>query len=168
MNCKNCQRHMAAYLHGELSPQVRLRVTQHIQDCPMCYTAYIRERDMQRDLTYYVPLIGQDIAPRYDRMWASIQSDLLRPRQPRYHLRYGLAGLMLALALLLPWTVGQRPMARAALPTQPSPEATATRTPGVGGARVMGTMAAALYSSIGTPEAEPQVVQAPGAPDGTP
>lgn len=166
MNCKNCQFHMTTYLDGELSPPARLRMTQHIQACPMCYTLYIQQRDTQRDLAYYVPLIGQEIRPRYDKIWASIQADMSRPKQQRYQVRYGLAALMLLMALLLPWTMGQRSTALAALPTQPSPELTATRTPG--GARVMGTLASVLYSSIGTPEAEPQLVRAPGAPDGTP
>jgi anti-sigma factor RsiW len=159
---------MTAYLHGELAPRTRQRVTQHIHECPMCYTRYIEERDDQRDLTYFVPLIGREDKPRYDKMWVSIQADLSRPKQPRYQIRYGLAALMLMVALLLPWTMGQRSTALAALPTQPSPELTATRTPGGGGARVMGTLASVLYSSVGTPEAEPQLVRAPGAPDGTP
>jgi hypothetical protein len=143
-------------------------MTQHIQACPMCYTVYIQQRDIQRDLAYYVPLIGQEKTPRYDKMWASIQADMSRPKQQQYHMRYGLAALMLMLALLLPWTMGQRTKAREALPTQPSPELTVTRTPGVGGARVMGTLASVLFLSIGTPEAEPQLVRAPGAPDVTP
>jgi anti-sigma factor RsiW len=168
MNCKNCQYHMTAYLHGELSSRARQCMTQHIQACPMCYACYVRQRDMQRDLAYYVPLIGQESRPRYDKMWASIQADLSRSKQPRYQTRYGLAAIMLLMALLLPWTMGQRSTALAALPTQPSPELTATRTPGAAGARVMGTLASVLYSSIGTPEAEPQLVRAPGAPDGTP
>ncbi len=168
MNCKNCQYHLTAYLHGELSPRERQRMTQHIQACPMCYTVYIQQRDIQRDLAYYVPLIGQENRPRYDKMWASIQADMSRPKRQGYQMRYGLAALMLLLALLLPWTIGHRATALAALPTQPSPEQTATRTPGVGGARVMGTLAPVLYSSIETPEAEPQLVRAPGAPSGTP
>jgi anti-sigma factor RsiW len=168
MNCKNCQHHITAYLHGELSSRVRQRMARHLQTCPLCYSVYIQQRETQRELVYYVPLIGQEIRPRYDKMWASIQADLSRPQQPRYQMRYGLAALMLLLALLLPWTMGQRSTALAALPTQPSPELTATRTPGVAGARVMGTLASVLYFSIGTPEAEPQLVRAPGAPDSTP
>jgi anti-sigma factor RsiW len=168
MTCKNCQYHMTAYLDGELSPPARQRMTQHIQVCPVCYTVHSQQRDLQRDLAYDVPLIGQENRPRYDKMWASIQADMSRPKQPRYQMRYGLAALMLLVALLLPWTIGRQSKALAALPTQPSPELTATRTPGVAGARIMGTLASVLYSSIGTPEAAPQLVRAPGAPDGTP
>lgn len=168
MNCKNCQYHMAAYLHGELSQRVRHNITQHIQACRLCYACYVQQREMQRDLEYYVPLIGQETTPRYARMWASIQADLSRPKHQRSQIRFGLAALMLMLALVLPWTMGQRSTALAALPTQPSPALTATRTPGVGGAPGMGTLASVLYWDIETPEAEPQLARAPGAPDGTP
>lgn len=161
MKCKQCQFHMTAYLHGELKPKVRQRMTQHIEQCPMCYTVYIQQRDMQRELADYVPLIGN--RPRYDKMWASIQSDMSRPREPRYQMRYGLAVLALVLALFLPWTLGRQPTALAAVPTQPSPELTVTRTPGMGGARTMETMAPLLYSVVMTPEA--QVVR---VPSGTP
>lgn len=164
MKCKGCQFHMTAYLHGELAPQVRQRMTQHIQRCPICYTVYVQQRDMQRDLAYYMPLLGT--APRYDKMWASIQAGMARPREQRYQVRYAFAALMLVLALLLPWTMGRGPLALAALPTQPSPALTATRTPPVGGARVIGTVAAVLYSNVMTPE--PPLVRAPGAPDSTP
>ena len=161
MKCKDCRFHMTAYLHGEVTPKVRQQMTQHIQECPMCYTVYIQQRDMQRELAYYVPLIGQ--RPRYDKMWSAIQADMTRPRQTRYQMRYGLVTLTLVLALLLPWTLGKQRTAMAALPTQPSPAATVTHTPGMGGARVMETMAPVLYSSVMTPEA--QVVN---VPDGTP
>ncbi len=161
MKCKDCKFHMTAYLHGELAPKVRQRMTQHIQTCPMCYTVYIQERDMQHELAYYVPLVGS--RPRYDKMWASIQADMSRPREPRFQMRFGLAALMLALALLLPWTLGRQQTALAAVPTQPSPELTATRTPGLGGARTMETMAPLFDSIVMTPEA-----QSVRVPRGTP
>jgi anti-sigma factor RsiW len=158
---------MTAYLHGEAPRLVGQRMARHIQQCPACYAIYIQQRDTERELTHYVPLIGQEKAPRYGKMWASIQADLSGSRKQRYPVRYGLAALMLMLALALPWTLGHGPTMLAAVPTQPSPEATVTHTPDRGGARVMVTLASVLYTAV-TPEAEPQVARAPGAPDGTP
>jgi len=168
MKCSDCQRNMVAYLDGELTPQVRLRLARHLEQCPMCYAVYVHERDMARELAYALPLVGQENQPRLEKMWAAIQADMALPRRrPRQHdqMRYGLVGLALILALLLPWTAGQRQVAAlAALPTQPSPAATASRTPETGGARALAT----LYSTVLTPEARPHPLMAPGAPYGTP
>jgi len=161
MNCKDCKFHMTAYLHGELRPKVRQRMTQHIEQCPMCYTVYIQQRDIQRELAYSVPLVGT--IGRYDKMWASIQADMSYPREPRFQIRFGLVALMLAMALLLPLTLGRQQRALAAVPTQPSPELAVTRTPSMGGARTMETMAPLFYSIVMTPEA-----QFARVPDGTP
>jgi hypothetical protein len=129
----------------------------------MCYTVYTHQRDMQRELSFYVPLIGG--RPRYSKMWASIQADMSRPHDRHYHIRYGLAALMFVVALGLPWTLGKQPTALAAVPTQPSPAQTASHTPGVGGVRVRETMAPLLYSTVMTPEAD---LQPALPPDGTP
>ncbi len=167
MKCSDCRHKMIAYLDSELTPQVRRRMTQHIQQCPMCYTVYIQQRDVAHELAYALPLVGRATRPRYDKMWAAIQANMARKSsRQRYHARYGLAALALILALLLPWTVGQPRMAAlAALPTQPSPAATASRTAEMGGARALATLAP-LYTSVLTPE--PHAVRVPGAPDGTP
>ena len=124
MNCKTCQFQMTAYLHGEVTRRVGKQMARHIQRCPLCYAVYGQQRDVERELTHYVSLIGQEKAPRYGKMWASIQTDLSDSPKQGYQVRYGLAALMLMLALALPWTLGRGPTMLAAVPTQPSPEAT--------------------------------------------
>ncbi len=122
MTCRSCQAHLVSYLHNELSPHLRRRVAYHLDDCAACYALYVQQRELARELQNAVPLIGRNDAPRFDRVWLSVQGELVQPRRsPQFHARYSLALLALLLALLFPWTMGGQRLTSAAPPTQPPP-----------------------------------------------
>ena len=170
MKCRDCKHYMTAYLHGELPPKLKRRMTLHIQQCPMCYTTYIQQRNLVRDLEQTVPLVGQPGRSRLDKVWTAIQADMAHPRsaRPPFSSRFGLVAFALMVALLLPWTIGKQHTTLASVPTQPSPALSElVNTPDESGARAS---VAALFSmtASATPEAEPSLARAPGAPDTTP
>ncbi|NWG15030.1 MAG: zf-HC2 domain-containing protein [Chloroflexi bacterium] len=166
MTCRECQKQLIAYIHGELSPHQRRRLAYHLDDCRTCYGIYRRERDLDRELRLNMPLIGQGGLPK-DRLWVSIQADLNRPRRrpALYQARYGLAVVMAALALLFPWVMGRQEMALAAPPTQPAPllgmqSADATK-PVPGGTAI--ALSVTANDNAPTPEARPRHAPAPDA-----
>ena len=126
--CKFYARQIDSYLDKTLNLRARRRFARHIDDCATCYRAYVRRRDLRRDLQGAVALVGRDHTPDFDRMWGAIRDEL---PQPRYQapFRYGLAALMLLLALMVPFTMGNRDLGRA-VPDQPQPHTDlATETP---------------------------------------
>jgi anti-sigma factor RsiW len=130
MNCHTCQSKLVPYLHRQLSPRMQRRVGHHLDTCPVCYAAYLAQRDLSTELTASLTRIGQPSAPQLGRMWAAIQSDIQRPRPVtrRSTGRVGVALLILALALLLPWSLDKQPVARA-IPNHPvAPASTADAT----------------------------------------
>lgn len=118
--CRFIKPHLTAYLHGELSRRGRRRVAQHLEACESCYAAYTQARDLERELTRALPLVGTPTAPQLSMMWASIQRQVDAVPVHRSHARYGLAVVVFVLALLLPWTLGNQNIALDA-PTQPAP-----------------------------------------------
>ncbi|MBI5670420.1 MAG: zf-HC2 domain-containing protein [Chloroflexi bacterium] len=167
MTCRNCQAHLVAYLHNELSPHLRRRVAYHLDDCPVCYAVYVWQRDLARDLQNAVPLIGRGSQPRLNRVWAAVQADLAQPRRTPlfYQARYGLAMLAAALTLLFPWVFSGHDVTLAAPPTQPAP-LLAVQTAGVTAPLPAGTAVAlsvTLNDGPATPEAQPRGLPAPGA-----
>jgi anti-sigma factor RsiW len=167
ITCRECQSHLVAYIHNELSPHLRRSVAYHLDDCPTCYTLYVQQRDLARDLQIAVPGIGRGEKPRFDRVWAAIQMDMEKPRRVSifYRTRYGLALMAAALGLLFPWIISGQNVTLAAPPTQPAP-LLAVQTAGVTAPVSQGT-AIALSVTIGdgaaTPEAQPDGAPAPGA-----
>ena len=126
--CKFYQRQIDSYLDKTLNTRAKRRLARHIDDCPACYRAYAQRRNLRRDLQDAVMLVGTHHRPDFDRMWGAIRAEL---PQPHYQapFRYGLAVLMLLLALLVPFTMGNRDLART-LPEQPKPHVDpATETP---------------------------------------
>lgn len=123
---------MAAYLNGELSPRARRRIARYIEADAACYNEYIRQRDLARELSCEVPLVGQPTAPQLDRIWAAVQAELT-PANPHPFrrssrmgrstgsARYGLVGMAVALVLALPFTLGNGTVAFAIAP-QPAPQ----------------------------------------------
>jgi hypothetical protein len=84
---------------------------------------YLQELDLMRDLKRNVPLIGQGHHPAFDAIWAEIQTDIVKPKPslPRFHMRYGLAMLALAMIFVVPLTMGNQNLTLASPPTQPVP-----------------------------------------------
>jgi anti-sigma factor RsiW len=131
--CNDCRSHLIGYLHQQLSPRKRRQVAQHLQSCAACYADYIAQRDLARELTSSVPALGQPAAPDLSRVWIAIQRDMSRsdPVRRRYLGHYGIACLILALTLLLPWSLGQQHIALA-VPRQPSAPAVLSVTEAAG------------------------------------
>jgi anti-sigma factor RsiW len=121
ITCHECQTHLVAYVHDELPMRARRRVAQHISRCDNCYALYAMERNLSNELRSTVPLVGQPNAPQLGRVWAAIQTDMgrSRPVMGGHQARFGLAFIILILALALPWTMDKRQVALA-LPPQPA------------------------------------------------
>jgi predicted anti-sigma-YlaC factor YlaD len=130
LTCDECQSQLLAYGNGELRPSLRRLVTRHLNQCDICYARYCQQADLERDLTLYVPLMGQESKPRLDQMWANIQSNMTQSRPPSNHFqaRYGLVAAIVALMFIVPLTMGNQNLTLAAPPTQPAP-ATVQLTP---------------------------------------
>lgn len=167
ITCRECQFHLVAYIHNELPPHLRRRVSYHLDDCSACYGVYIQQRDLARDLQNVVPMVGRGEKPRLDRVWSAVQTDMTKPRRISifYQTRYGLALMAAVLGLLFPWVVGSQNVTLAAPPTQPAP-LLAVQTAGITAPVLQGT-AIALSVTVGdgaaTPEAQPRGAPAPGA-----
>ncbi len=122
-----CKARMTAYINGGLAPGAKRRMARYINDCPDCYAEYVRQRDIARELERDMPGVGIPHSPQLDRMWANIQTEMTRSSSRparRGQARYGLIVLALILALFLPWAFGDQDAAFA-IPSQPSPRATA-------------------------------------------
>lgn len=123
IQCSDCRSHLVAFLHGDVSPLLRRRVARHIDHCTACYSLYLQELDLMRDLKRTVPMIGQGHRPAFEAIWAEIQTDIVKPKRdlPRFHMRYGLAALALVMVFLVPLTLGNQNLTLASPPTQPIP-----------------------------------------------
>lgn len=126
---------MVAYVNGELSPAARRRIGRYIDLYPVVYAAYLKQREIARELNWRVPLIGYPEKPTLDRMWSAIQTELNlsgtdtppSPQPQRYllgtlRLRYGVMGLALAFVFLLPLTLNGNHSAFAHSLSQPAPQ----------------------------------------------
>jgi len=124
LTCRDCQSHLTAYLHRELTPKMRRRVALHLNQCDRCANLYAAERDLSQELAFAVPQLGQPDAAQIRRIWSAIEAEQSQPSAPhwtRYTTRYGFAGLLLMLALLIPMTVRSQQMGLS-LPLQPVPQ----------------------------------------------
>jgi len=145
-----CKTRMVAYVNGELPPAARRRMARYIERYPTCYAEYIRQREAARELNFRMPLVGQPEKAALDRIWAAVQSELdsgavsssqpdTRVQQPllrrdwrrestAFRVRYGVVGLIMVMAVVLPLTFGANHTAFAVSLTQPIPM-TATGLP---------------------------------------
>lgn len=120
-----CKSRMVAFINGELPPQSHQRVARFIDECPDCYTEYVRQRELRRNLLDQLQRFGQTSHSHLDRIWAAIQSDL-SPAKPQarsskdFHVRYGFVTLLLVLALTLPFLLTERHVTLSTV-TQPTP-----------------------------------------------
>jgi anti-sigma factor RsiW len=122
MNCRRCRADLPAYIHRELTPRRRQRVSQHLTACADCYRAYREHSDLDRELRS-IYSAGAPSNAQLQHMWQGVRAEL-RPAQgqmyPRWRMRYSAALAVLALAIMLPWTFQE---GRAlAVPLPPTPQ----------------------------------------------
>lgn len=112
ITCHECRERLVAYVNGELSARTRRQMAQHLDQCAACYSLYIDQRHLAQDLRADLTLIGQPTHRQLSHLWTAIQTDMRRanPMQPRFRRRYGIAVLVLLLALLLPWSFNGEPL----------------------------------------------------------
>jgi anti-sigma factor RsiW len=90
---------LIAYVHGQLSSARRRQVAQHVQVCPACRAALVREERLARDIERCMPAIGAPRRGQLARLWPSIQAQITRGgRKPEPAMRLPSFG---SLALLL-------------------------------------------------------------------
>lgn len=147
MRCKQCRVLLPGYIQRELTPQQRAQVSRHLNACAECYTVYMDQRQLVRELSINVPRIGSNAAPNLERIKLAVMSDLAHPKKPALRTyqpaRYSLAALLLVIALLVPLTAHSHSFE---LPTQPRP---ATLTPeGTAVAAIFATETATLTATI--------------------
>jgi anti-sigma factor RsiW len=160
-SCHDCRTQLQSYIDGELSLKARVRISRHLDRCPVCYNLYAQKRDFSRELQQVMPLVGQRGAPDFTKMWDAIQSEIPQPQPRFYQARYGLALLAFTLMLIMPFTMEHRDVSL----TPPSPPAPALlaqhETPDVTEPVAVATVAASL-----TVESEfKSVTQLPTVPE---
>lgn len=126
ISCKHCRKHFIAYINHDLSPKVRGRVAQHLDQCEACYALYSYHKRATNDLGRTMPLVGNHRLPPFDRVWAAVRRDATSRSNQYYPLRYGMAMLAITFLLLIPFALGRTNQVLAELPTQPAPLLRAT------------------------------------------
>ena len=131
---------LAAFVHDELPPHLRIRVSRHVQECDACYAALVRERELNRALQDGLRCVG---APRDDelaRLLPGIMAEATPVRPVRSSMRRPGLGLAVVLSLmvllLMPALVMPRVSAISAPQDQPSPQVRVSATHSVTDAAV--------------------------------
>ncbi len=125
LTCNECRTLLPGYIQRELSRETRGRVSAHIDSCNGCYSIYLQHREVTGELRQLLPAIGQADAPRLEHIWSVVQTGLGRPRVSPIQkdpARYGIAALVIATAVLLPWLINQQRLSLS-LPLPPTPVA---------------------------------------------
>ena len=121
-----CKARMVAYLNGELSPGARRRVARYIDECPDCYAEYVRQRELQQELTHRLATFGQPRPVQLNRIWAAVQEEMQASQPSRsnskHYLRYSVVLLALLLVMFLPLTLLGNEVASSVMVTQPTPD----------------------------------------------
>ena len=136
-----CQVHMAGYLSGDLPEGTRRRVARFIHECQDCYQEYRRQRALTERLQRNIPTLGQPSAQQLDKVWQSLQSQLVPASAPRAcrprrspataSVSYGLIMIVLAVTLLLPLALDLRASLAAIDRPQVPPGVALATSPGV-------------------------------------
>jgi anti-sigma factor RsiW len=123
---------LIAYIHDELPPHLRARVSRHVQHCDWCYAALRREEDLARLLQAEMPVVGTPTRGQLNRLLPGILAEVTPRPAPRSSFRG--AGFAVALvvtllvALFVPALSAPRAVASYA-PSQPvGPAIAATAT----------------------------------------
>lgn len=127
ITCGECRTLLPGYTGRELSREARARVASHIDTCNACYSVYLQHREITGELRQLLPVIGQADAPRLENIWSAVQTGLSQPRispLQKDPARFGIAALVVAAAILLPWLINQQRLGMA-LPLPPTPVAMA-------------------------------------------
>ncbi len=125
---------LAAYVHDELPPHLRERVSRHVQGCDACYAALCRQREIDRVLQDELRGLG---APRPEQLVRLLPGILAEaaPARPAHRSRRPGLGLAMAfsmlLILLMPALLMPRVSAVALPQDQPSPQVRVTATQNV-------------------------------------
>lgn len=92
---------LIAYVHRQLPRAQRNLVASHLKRCPECRAMYAREQELARDMTSFLPQIGQARRGQLARLWPAIWRDFSGPhaRWPMWLSTYGLAVVMLMLCI---------------------------------------------------------------------
>lgn len=130
---------LTRYVHGQLRPAQRARVSKHVRSCVDCRVALAREENLAADLRREMPFIGQASAGQLSHVWAGVWQEVntTRPRSRRNgsSLLPGLGAMIAVLMLVMvaiPLLVQGGVRAEAA-PLQAIPQLTvATASPTVG------------------------------------
>jgi anti-sigma factor RsiW len=110
LRCHAVQSHLTAYIHGELPLKARRRVAAHLEHCSRCQSAYQRQRARVHELEREVPRIGQPQHGQLARIWSKVQTELHTPSpRPsfRYRAAYGLAAVILMVAMIVPYALSR-------------------------------------------------------------
>ncbi|MFN8376638.1 MAG: zf-HC2 domain-containing protein, partial [Anaerolineae bacterium] len=111
LRCRAVQAKLTAYIHGELPLKARRRVAAHLEHCPRCQSAYQRERELVHELERELPRVGQGHKTELARVWSKVQREIYAPETPRptlhYRASYGVAALMLMLAMVVPYALSR-------------------------------------------------------------
>lgn len=118
--CRYCRANLDAFMDRALTPRARRRVARHIDSCPSCYEVYTLRRELRRELQQAIPLVGRGHTPDFERIWGAVRVEIPRPSGRQAQFRYGFAALLLLLALLVPFTMGNHELTRA-VPVPPVP-----------------------------------------------
>lgn len=165
---------MVAYVNGELPPAARRRIARYIEQYPACYAEYIKQRNAARELQWKLPLVGHAEKPALDRMWSAINAELQQAAPQRrslggakmqFQLRYGVLGLAMAFAIVLPMTFSGSRTAFALSLSQPAPQ-TATIQPS--NTRAAGLSKDRIVVMLVATEQVDVTLPAPAMPQSTP
>jgi len=127
LTCGECRTLLPGYIGRELSREARARVASHIDTCDTCYGVYLQQRAVTGELRQLLPAIGQAETPRLESIWSAVQTGLSQPRVSPLQkdpTRFGIAALIIAAAVLLPWLINQQRLVLS-LPLPPTPVALA-------------------------------------------
>ena len=121
ISCKQCQKHLVAYINHELSPKLKDQVSKHLDHCETCYPLYLQHKRVAYELHRVMPLVGNYRPPTFERVWKAAQLDVARRTSNYYPLRYGMAMLAITVLLIIPFALGRTNQVLADPPTQPAP-----------------------------------------------
>jgi anti-sigma factor RsiW len=124
LRCHAVQTHLTAYIHNELPLKARRRVAAHLERCSRCQSAYQRQRTQVHELEREIPRIGQSHQGQLARIWSKVQTELHTPTTPRpsfrYRAAYGLAAVILMVAMVVPYALSRNEIPATATRTLPA------------------------------------------------
>ncbi|GAB4570690.1 MAG: hypothetical protein Kow0077_05390 [Anaerolineae bacterium] len=125
---------LTAYVHDELPPHLRERVSRHVRECDGCYAALRRERELAAALKVEMHGMGVPRGEQLSRLLPAIVSETAGARgrggRGTPGIGFGVV-LVIALFLLMPALMMSRAVAFTVPQDQPSPQVVMTATQSV-------------------------------------